>query len=49
MLDLRHPLSSWGALTTIVMLVIDSFAQQVIRYYNCSVPADGEEVSVRQT
>ncbi len=31
------------------MLVIDAFAQQVIRYYNCSVPVDEEEISVRQT
>ena len=48
-LGLRHPLASCGALITIVMLVIDPFAQQIIRYRNCDVPIDGGVATVART
>ena len=48
-LGLRHPLASCGALITIVMLVIDPFAQQIIRYSNCDVPVAGAVATVTRT
>lgn len=48
-LGLRHPLASCGALITIVMLAIDPFAQQIIRYKNCDVPIDGGLATVART
>ena len=48
-LGLRHPLASCGALITILMLVIDPFAQQIIRYSNCDVPVDGAVATVTRT
>lgn len=49
LLGLRHPLSSIGALITIFMLVIDPFAQQIIRYYGCSQEIQGRQASVPRT
>lgn len=48
-LGLRHPLSSCGALITILMLVIDPFAQQIIRYYGCSLPVQGQQATIPRT
>ena len=40
-LRLRAPLSSLGALIAVLILAIDPFAQQVVRYYDCAVPVHG--------
>ena len=48
-LGLRHPLASCGALITILMLVIDPFAQQIMRYRDCDVPIDGGFATVART
>ncbi len=48
-LGLRHPLSSCGALITILMLVIDPFAQQIIRYYGCDLVVQGQEATIPRT
>ena len=48
-LRLRHPLSSAGALITLFILAVDPFTQQVIHYYNCSVPIDGLQATMPRT
>jgi len=48
-LGLRHPLSSCGALITILMLVIDPFAQQIIHYYGCSLAVQGQQATIPRT
>ena len=37
-LGFQNPLASCGAVITILMLGVDPFTQQIIRYYNCSQP-----------
>lgn len=48
-LRLRHPLSSCGALISVLVLTVDPFAQQIIRYYDCSVPLAGDQAAVPRT
>lgn len=48
-LRLRHPLSSCGALITVLMLIIDPFAQQIIRYYDCSLSIHGHQATIPRT
>ncbi|KAF7510845.1 hypothetical protein GJ744_005945 [Endocarpon pusillum] len=45
----QHPLSSCGALITIIVVAIDPFAQQIVRYYVCSVAVDGVQAAVPRT
>ena len=48
-LRLRHPLSSVGALITLVVLAVDPFTQQIIRYNDCSVPMAGLQATIPRT
>lgn len=48
-LHLRHPLTSAGALVTLLILAIDPFTQQMIHYYNCIVPMDGLQATMPRT
>ena len=48
-LGLQHPLPSSGAFITILMLAIDPFAQQIIRYYDCNVPIQGQVATIPRT
>jgi len=48
-LRLRHPLSSAGALITFVILAVDPFTQQIIHYYDCSVPMNGLQATIPRT
>ena len=48
-LRLRHPLSSAGALIAVVVLAVDPFTQQIIHYYDCSVPMVGLQATVSRT
>ena len=48
-LRLRHPLSSVGALLTLVVLAVDPFTQQIIHYYECSVPMSGLLATIPRT
>lgn len=48
-LRLQHPLASCGALITILMLAIDPFTQQMIRYYNCTLPVDKYRATIPRT
>lgn len=48
-LRLRHPLSSVGALITLVILAVDPFTQQIIHYYDCSVPMAGLQATIPRT
>lgn len=48
-LRLRHPLSSVGALITLVVLAVDPFTQQIINYYDCSVPMAGLQATIPRT
>lgn len=45
----RHLLASCGALITILALAADPFAQQIIRYHECFVPAPGPPVVLPRT
>ncbi len=45
-LRLRHPLSSAGALISFVILAVDPFTQQIIHYYDCSVPMNGLQATI---
>lgn len=48
-LRLRHPLSSAGALIALVVLAIDPFAQQIIRYSDCSMPIADLQATIPRT
>lgn len=48
-LRLREPLSSIGALITLLVLVVDPFTQQVIRYYDCGVSVGGVNSTIPRT
>ena len=48
-LRLRHLLSSTGALIILLVLVIDPFTQQVIRYYDCGVLVGGVNGTIPRT
>ena len=48
-LRLRHPLSSVGALITVVVLAVDPFGVQIIHYYDCSVPMAGLQATIPRT
>lgn len=48
-LRLRHFLSSAGAAVALVVLTVDPFTQQIIHYYDCSVPIVGLQASVPRT
>lgn len=48
-LGLRHPLSSFGAINTILRLANDPFAQQIIRYYSCTLISDDYSSNVPRT
>ena len=45
----RHPLSSIGALVTLIVLLVDPFTQQIIHYYDCSIPMRELQATVPQT
>ena len=45
----RDLLASSGALVMLLMLFVDPFTQQVLRYYDCSVVLKGSEASVART
>ena len=49
LLRLRDGLSSTGALVAILVLTVDPFTQQLVRYYSCSVPAPGKQALVPRT
>lgn len=48
-LRLRHLLSSTGTLIILLVLVIDPFTQQVIRYYDCGVLVGGVNGAIPRT
>ena len=48
-LGLRQPLSSVGALITIITLLVDPFTQQILHYHDCSVPIDGLQATMPRT
>ena len=48
-LGLQNPLASCGAFITILMLGVDPFTQQIIRYYNCSQPMDLHRATIPRT
>lgn len=45
----RHWVASLGACVTIAALVIDPFAQQVIRYYDCTIISQNANASIPRT
>ena len=48
-LRFRHPLSSVGALITLVTLAVDPFTQQIIHYYDCSIAMNGLQAAISRT
>lgn len=45
----RHILASFGALITILALVVDPFAQQIVRYYDCTISVPDAIASIPRT
>ena len=48
-LRLSNVLSSLAALITVLAVVTDPFAQQILRYYDCSMPVPGISASLPRT
>ena len=48
-LGFQHPLSSLGGLITILMLAVDPFSQQVIRYHDCNPVLHSHQATIART